>query len=363
MLEGEVFVIGAGPAGATAALNLASSRNVIVAESQPLAPPRIGESVPPVIGRLLADMGLLESFLSEGHAPCYGNRSIWGSPFAVETDFLRDPDGHGWHLDRTRFENWLRQAAITRGATLLTPVRVRIVGRSGGRWQVLLSTPNGPQSVTANLLIDAGGRSAPLARHVGARKRVLDRLTCGWVHGRAERGGRGTGFTYTEAEENGWWYSAPLPGARRVVAFHTDADLPAARVARDRDALLVHANRHPELAAVLSESGFVPDAQSGFTAAQSAVLEPCAGLEWMAIGDAALSFDPLSAQGLLNALFTGLAAAEATDRHLNGSDDALKGYIQTVDGIRRAYLSQLKFWYQAEVRWPNSTFWHRRQTS
>jgi flavin-dependent dehydrogenase len=46
--------------------------------------------------------------------------------------------------------------------------------------------------------------------------------------------------------------------------------------------------------------------------AQSA-REPCAGEGFLAAGDAALALDPLASQGLLNALFTGLAAAEAAD--------------------------------------------------
>jgi flavin-dependent dehydrogenase len=111
---------------------------------------------------------------------------------------------------------------------------------------------------------------------------------------------------------------------------------------------------------VLGESGFVADAESGFTAAHSALLEPCVGPAWIAAGDAALSFDPLSSQGLLNALFTGLASAETADRHLNGFRDAFDEYMQTIDGICKAYLSHLKSWYQTETRWPNSAFWRRR---
>jgi len=55
---------------------------------------------------------------------------------------------------------------------------------------------------------------------------------------------------------------------------------------------------------------------SGLTAAHSSALEPCAAERWIAAGDASLSFDPLSAQGLLHAPFTGLAAAEAADAYL-----------------------------------------------
>jgi hypothetical protein len=42
----------------------------------------------------------------------------------------------------------------------------------------------------------------------------------------------------------------------------------------------------------------------GFTAAGGTTLLPATGDRWAAAGDAALSFDPLSAQGLLDALFT-----------------------------------------------------------
>jgi flavin-dependent dehydrogenase len=147
-----------------------------------------------------------------------------------------------------------------------------------------------------------------------------------------------------------------------VLSFHTDADLPAARVARNRDALLTRAGQHLELSAVLSDCGFLADTQSSFTAAHSAVLEPWAAPGWMAIGDAALSFDPLSAQGLLSALFTGLASAEAADRHLSNCDGAFDEYIRTINGIFEAYRSHLNSWYKAEMRWSNAEFWRRRQS-
>jgi len=350
--EVDVLIVGAGPAGATAALNLAPIRRVAVVDRRAEPPPRIGESIPPAVRRLLGDMGLFESFVAEQHAPCYANRSVWGDEEPREMDFLRDPDGHGWHLDRKRFESWLRGVAADRGAELLVPDSIERVERDGDRWRVELTSG----VISAAVLIDAGGRAAPLARRLGARVIAEDRLVCAWRSG-VDRGKGGRGITFVEATEDGWWYTAPLPNERRVLAFHTDSDLP---VACDRDALLVRAAAQKELASVLRESGFVADTPVAITAANSATLQPCTGDGWLAAGDAALAFDPLSSQGILNALFTGLAAAEAADRFLNG--ESFDEYAEIMGGIRSAYRTHLDTWYGMERRWPGAPFWRRRQS-
>ena len=284
--------------------------------------PRIGEALPPAARRLLADMGLLEGFLTEGHTPCYGNRAVWGVGTPVVTDFIHDPDGHGWHLDRARFDRWLRLVAVARGARLLAPARLNAIRRGDGCWNVQLATDRGLADLSAAFAIDAGGRAAPLARRLGAGRRATDRLVCGWVHGRARSIGRGVGLTTVAAISDGWWYTAPLPGERRVLAFLTDADLPASRVAHQGIRLAKHVAGTDEIAMILAECEFTPE-QGGFTAAHSSTLDPCIGDGWIAAGDAGVTFDPLSSQGLLHALFSGLAGAEAADSYLSGDTAGL----------------------------------------
>jgi len=358
--EVDVLVVGAGPAGATAALNLAPTRTVVLVDRESHPRPRIGESLPPAARRLLTDMGLWESFQSQGHSPCYGNRAVWGSLQPFETDFLRDPDGHGWHIDRARFDMWLRGVAVDRGATLLVPGRLNSIEWDGQCWRAEVETAEGVVDLIARVVIDAGGRASPVSRSLGARRKLGDKLVCSWVCGKARPIRRGAGFTYVEATEDGWWYSAPLPDDRRVLAFHTDSDLPVARSAANPKKLLQCAAATDELGAVLSESDFSPE-RSGFAAAHSAILQPLGGSAWFAAGDAACSFDPLSSQGLLNALFTGLTAAEGADRYLSGTQDALLEYSQTVNQVYDVYQQHLTRWYGTETRWSKQPFWQRRQ--
>jgi len=361
VIEADVLIVGAGPAGATAALNLAPVRKVVLVERRPRAPPRIGESLLPAARRLLRDMGLLTAFEAEGHTLCYGNRSVWGGPEPVETDFLRDPDGPGWHLDRARFDAWLRAIAVVRGAHLLAPARIEAIAPEREAFSATIKTNTGVLQANARVVIDAGGRSARVAQKLGARRRVHDRLVCGWMHGRANPTGTGAGFTFVEAVPEGWWYTAPLPNGRRVLAFHTDADLSDACLARDRESLFERTKETRELSAILRDCGFVLEGASGFTAAHSAVLAPSGGTGWLAAGDAALSLDPLAAQGLFNALFTGLAAAEAADRYLSGTANALGEYEQMIKRMWDGYRRDLATWYAVETRWPDAPFWRRRQ--
>lgn len=359
MLQADVIILGAGTAGATAALNLAAQHRVLLLDHQATPSPRIGESLPPAARRLLRDMGLWESFVQQGHAPCYGNRSVWNGRLA-ETDFLRDADGHGWHLDRQRFEIWLRDIAQTRGAALLAPASIQTPPIADQGWLLQLQTANGPRPARSRILIDATGRASSLARKLGARRSRQDQLICGWCYGQ-DHAQAGDKLSHIEATEHGWWYSAALPNNRRVLAFHTDADLAQSKALRQPDWLSTAADQLPELGPRLRQAGFIADTPTNITAAHSASLSPAAANNWLAIGDAALSFDPLSAQGLFNALYTGLAAAEATDRLLGGDTSAIADYSAEIGRIQAAYRQHLQAWYGEEQRWAEAEFWRRRR--
>jgi flavin-dependent dehydrogenase len=362
VLRADVLVVGGGPAGSVAALNLAPTHRVVLVERSVTDRRREGESLPPAAGRLLADMGLLASFTTGPHLACLGHRSAWGTPEITEIDFLRDPDGHGWHIDRSHFDSWLRDVAVDRGTHLLRPAEIVGLVRQGDVWIGEVETRDGHVAIEARMLIDASGRRASLARRLGAQRQHYDSLVCGWLSGRAQDGPASAGFSVVEAVEEGWWYTAPVPGGRRIVAFHTDADLDAADVAHAADRLRERAMALPHLSAVLADCGFIEDGEAGFTAAHGTVLSHGSGEGWLAVGDAALAFDPLAAQGLFNALYTGLAGAAAAAGYCSGDTDAFADYATAIGRIRGHYESNRLLWYGLEGRWPNAPFWQRRCT-
>ena len=96
--------------------------------------------------------------------------------------------------------------------------------------------------------------------------------------------------------------------------------------------------------------------------AASEVLECSEGTRWLATGDAALAFDPLSSQGILRALQSGLLAAETIDDVLQGQNST--GHDWSLKNRRHfaRHLRTRQAYYHLERRWPDAEFWRRRHT-
>jgi flavin-dependent dehydrogenase len=297
---------------------------------------RIGEGLPPAARPFLSRLGLIDRM--DGHLPSPGNRSWWGSEASHEVDFVMQPFGDGWHLDRERFDAMLRDAAIEAGARCLDR---RVVSSSPG-WTLHLDDGS---PCMADLVIDCSGRSARFARDRGAARTRLDALVCAAAVIDVDEHDHDA-TTLVEAGEDGWWYSALIPARRRVVAFLTDADL---------------LPKSPTLPALLGASRQVR--QKCLTAAadvrvlpaETARLDPIDGDGWMAAGDAAFAFDPVSSYGILAAMQSGRLAAES----LLGTITAAERR-EAMAEMFNDYLRRRAECYAAETRFDTS-FWRRRR--
>lgn len=339
----DLAIAGSGPAGAIAAL-VAKRRGLSVAliDREAIPSRKVGESLIAAARPLLSRLGLLAIIENGDHLPCYGNVSAWGSNELVTTDFIRDPNGLGWHLNRDKFDETLRQSAREAGADLL-PGTVKSLERANGVWKI----QTGSHIVEASWIIDASGRSAALATKLGASFSadfpIMAAVT--WMKP-AKRDSDSR--TFIEATEMGWWYTSRLPDHSRIVSFHTLPELVVEMV--QAPTLWENALRETTHISQVTAGAkrFMP--VKGLQACGGR-LDRFHGEGWLATGDAALSLDPLSSQGLFNALYTGMRAAEAV-----ASGSALE-YVMRLEAIRDAYLQNRRYIYSTETRWITSPFW------
>lgn len=360
----DVAVIGAGPAGATAALCLARQGvNVLLVERPNRRPISVGEGLPPAARPLLKSLGLWERFQLGGHLPSFGNRSAWGSPELSETDFIFNPYGHGWHLDRAAFDAMLVTAAQDAGARrVCATVAWQPAASDAPGGALHLGQGTRLTTVPARLVLDCSGRTAVAAQRLGARRVHHDKLVAIAAVHTAERPGDEDCSTLVEAAPNGWWYTALLPRRRRVFVYLTDGDLLKAGTFRDVGGWLAHLGNTQHLRELHANFLYHVTTGPALFSAGSSTLQPVADSHgrWLAAGDAAICFDPLSSQGIVTAISTGRAAAEAISAVLRGSPRAVASYRVELDQVGREYLHRRREYYGRERRWPESAFWMRR---
>ncbi len=87
-----------------------------------------------------------------------------------------------------------------------------------------------------------------------------------------------------------------------------------------------------------------------------------AGAGWLALGDAAAAYDPLSSHGIGSAMGSGFYAGQAIASSLAGHpEEARTAYLQLLQDAYGACLDLQRYHYAQERRWPDAPFWRRRQ--
>ena len=366
MSTADVVIVGGGPAGTAAALTLArySALEAVIFERGDYSGTRVGETIGPGAMPLLAYLGVAPRVAGGRHRRGLATAAAWGSDEILTYDFLFSGQGDGWQLDRNGFDAMLADATREAGAIVHTRTYVRQVARSDdGLWRISAESADGARTtLVARFLIDASGRSATVARGLGAEPETVDRLVgiLGYIDfdsGRRED----DGVTLVESVPEGWWYSTWLPGDTLAVAFMSDADL-----IRPLDAqnvvgwtrLLARAS-HTRTRVV----GGRRPAKLFTRPAASHLLRPVGGLGWLAAGDALSAFDPLSSMGIGHSLISGASAARAVEAMLRGDPGPTDEYIANSAQHFAKFRELRSRYYQMEQRWPSMPFWRRRHGS
>lgn len=352
----DVAIIGGGPAGCAAGLTLLKKGGISVAvlEADDYNQHRIGESLSPGCRALLDYLQAWPEFSQMNSLNTYSSNAAWGSEQAHSLDYLFTLHGSGWQLDRRAFDQMLSQQFQRQGGELISDFRVQQLERHADYWQL----QNKQQSLLASYVIDASGRNSNIARKLGGQRVKCDQLT--GVAVVADVLNADDASVLVEACEYGWWYSAILPGNKLVMVLMADADTISQQNLAQTDNWQ-QALAHMPLTSQRSQSANNFSSPKSWPAFSSYLKTPY-GDQWLAVGDAAASYDPLSSSGIPHALGSGVRGALAAMAQLEGQHpEKLDLYQQTLIAEYQQYFNTRGDYYRRVNRWPESRFWQRRQ--
>jgi flavin-dependent dehydrogenase len=210
-----------------------------------------------------------------------------------------------------------------------------------GIWTAMVQTCDGSIiEIQAQRLVDATGRTAAVAKLLGSRRILADRLSCV----SAEILTDGISGVWTEAVPNGWWNFCSN-GHQGTLSFYSVGSQ-VQRVKRNFKKAFQD-TQHLRRITMPASEGSCCVRVSG-----SSLLSPCAGQGWVAIGDAAATLQPLASSGTTLALRDGKNIAFALQ-------EVPRDFSVAREKEFNGYLRELSNQYRIEKRWPESTFWRR----
>jgi flavin-dependent dehydrogenase len=353
-----IVVVGGGPAGLSAAFWLRRhGHTVTVIERSDYTDVRIGEHVSPSAMLHLQRFALASGLSLTGHPTSSGVDAYWGSDAPSYSDYFVLPAQQGVNLSRPRFDAELARACEDRCVRVLRSSSIKRAKRGKADWKLDVCVNGSVATLDTSFVVDASGRAAGFARRHGAKLQADDNLIALAAFGRRARVKRST-RSLIESSEHGWWYHAPIDVKRALCIYFVDGDL----LPRMPSSPLFDW-WHEYLGRTKHISSSVRDCEmSGplhIRSARSQRLVPLYGEGWMAIGDAATAFDPLSSRGIAKGLAQGERAASTISRFLSGDHSALRQFASEILDDYLAYLNLRKGYYGLETRWPDSVFWRR----
>ena len=317
----DIAVIGGGPAGGMLALSAAKAGfSVSLLEARTGLPERVcGAYLCPAGVRLLAALGLLEE-LGGGARELLG--MIMVSPegrtlraaFPLEEGSLN----HGLALRRPDFDLRLLELAEREGAEIRMGARVnRLESPSGGGWRV--ETSDG-EALSAGLLVGADGRKSLVARHLGLllpprRARAAAHID---IIPRQPLPPFGQMHVFADGSYVGL---NPLAADRVNVSFVCPPE-----ALRNQSAAAWLNSRMCGVPLGERISPVEEDAKFGITFPAASSVSAVSARDAALIGDASGFIDPLTGEGIFNALWTARALTAALEKNRGDLPAALREY-------------------------------------
>jgi geranylgeranyl reductase family protein len=308
----DCIIVGAGPAGGSAAYHLAKQgHSVLILEKANFPREKAcGGGVSPAIAKWF-DFDF--SPVVQNHVSQVKYTFKMGDPAEVELQGVTPM----WMVQRGQFDNFLLEQATAKGAEFKSGVEVTGAALQGQTWQV--QTNNG--AFEGKYLIAADGANSTVAKFLGLGNTPTVAAASLQVPGTVSDRQKITAFFDFGSLKNGFMWCFPKADGYSLSAAYV-------RDAKGKpDELKKQLTKYAE--------SFNLDASQGEYREHPLNLwqkdRPLHSDRALLVGEAAGMVDPLIGEGIRPAMFTGVKAAESVMAALQGDANALANYTQTVN--------------------------------
>lgn len=308
----DVAIVGAGPAGCSAAIFLARRGYSVVLLEKSVFPREklCGDFLNPVNWEIFEKLGIQDELLSLKHAKVQSFR-MSASSVNVTVPFARRNGSYafGLGLRRSLFDDVLLRLAEREGATIRQGCKLNQLSREKTEWGLTWGDSSASEKVAATLLIGADSRNSWVAHRLGltAPGEKSAKFIAFQLHLQAY--GQTDGEVQIHLFPGGYAGLVGLGGGMANLCFTVEK-----RKAREAsvDAFFekcLYRNLH--LKKALEQSKIVGDMRSAYPVYFSP--RRCYGDGFLLTGDAAQVTEPVTGEGVYFALKSGELAAKAID--------------------------------------------------
>lgn len=333
-LRADVVIIGPGIAGLCLVWLLQQKGISAILIGPRKTPPMmaLAETLPPSSLVLLEQLGLKALFERSALRKTYGYHSLWGTADVVDTNFFfHRPFQHGLKLDRQKL-------LIELENTLIQPTLAVDRWSDFDPTQCTLRIQRGPKqdTIKGKIFVDATGRRRALLKVLHIPTQTFDQQLAFTCHLPRIRHPKIKHEVFTELFAQGWGIVSGLDEETNVLTLFTEKNSPLARDFR------YYTKWKERLVETQVLQDFLVSDRSvkvKVAIANSSRAAQIAGQNWLAVGDTALAFDPLSSHGITNAVYTAWRAQEAIAQVFKSDlQTPLLEYAHTLEKIFVTYL-------------------------